>query len=1020
MPRMPFLRAGLLALVASVLFAAEASPQYFGRNKVQYERFDWKVLETEHFDLHGYQAMSDAALQDAGRMAERWYDRYERLFGHPFRERKPLILYADKPDFQQTNTTPGFVSQSTGGFTEGLKDRIVLPFAEGYGETDHVLGHELVHAFQFDIAQSDSGAGPTAFLRLPLWFIEGMAEYLSVGRVDAHTAMWMRDAVQRGDLPTLDDLSRNPSYFPYRYGHAFWAYVAGTYGDNAVPALFQAAGQSGIPAAIEQVLHTSEDSLSQDWIRATHEHWAPLLGGRTPPERAGGPLITEDGPDDWVLAPSISPDGRRVVFLSQRDLFTIDLYVGDVSTGEVLGRLASTDRNPHFDAIAFLNSSGAWSPDGRQFAFVTFAQGDNGIAIADPDRREVVGTFDLEGVDAVFDLSWSPDGSSLALSGTSGGVVDLYRLELATGTVERLTQGEFAELAPSWSPDGTTIAFSTDRGPGADLDRLRLPRMGLGFYDVAAGTTRVERPFGDAKHVSPQYAPDGRSLYFVSDPDGFSDIYWLDLETGAVARVTRVTTGVSGITELAPALSVARESGRLAFSVFRDGGYRGATLAAPADQDGAAPSPQSGTPVAAVLPPATTTPPVIVAEYLSAPARGLVPGDFPERSYRSDLSLDFVAPPTAGVGVDRFGTTVGGSIGFYFGDLLGNRLLALAVQGNGGPEDLGGMVTYVNLEGQFNWGVLGGRQTYRSVLTGIRSTEFQGVPAREVVLELERTYYNRAGVFAQYPFSTTRRIEGEAGFTNIGFSVEAIRSIFIGDQQVAEIEEDLPAPDGLNLGTGSFAYVEDYSFFGFTSPVRGGRSRFEVGGNVGTLGYTDLLLDWRRYFFARPVTFAMRGFHFGRYGGDAESDRLTPLFVGYPTLIRGYESGSFEPAECSVVPDDPTACPEFDRLVGSRIAVANAEVRVPLFGTEEYGLLGAAFLPTELAGFVDGAVAWTKDESPEFDLTRESTERIPVFSAGGSLRFNMFGAVVAEVYYAYPFQRPDEGWRWGFQLAPGW
>ncbi|MGH7542644.1 MAG: peptidase S9, partial [Gemmatimonadota bacterium] len=811
----------------------------------------------------------------------------------------------------------------------------------------------------------------------------GMAEYLSLGRVNAHTAMWMRDALQRGDLPTLDQLSRDPSYFPYRYGHAFWAYVAGAYGDKTVPALFQAAGQSGIDAAIEQVLHTTEDSLSQDWIRATREHWAPLLGGRTPPERVGGPLITEGGPDDWVLAPSISPDGQRVVFLSQRDLFTIDLYIGDVSTGEVLGRVASTDRNPHFDAIAFLNSSGAWSPDGRQFAFVTFAQGDNGIAIAALDRREVVRTLDTKGVDAVLDLAWSPDGSSLALSGTRGGVVDLFRLDLATGAVERLTDGAFAELAPTWSPDGATIAFATDRGPGADLDQLRLPRMGLGFYDVAAGTTRVVRPFGDAKHVSPQYAPDGRSLYFVSDPDGFSDIYRLDLGTDAVSRVTQVTTGVSGITELAPALSVARDTGRLAFSVFHDGGYRGATLTA--EQAGGIPAGEAAAPpLAAVLPPTTSSPPVIVAEYLSNPGRGLTSRPFEETPYRSDLSLDYVAPPSAGVAVDRFGTAIGGSIGFYFGDLLGNRQLSLGVQGNGGPEDLGGVLTYANLERRVNWGWLAGRQTYRSVLTGIRSTEFQGAPAREVVLQLERTYYNRAGLFAQYPFSTTRRIEGEAGFMNIGFGVESIRSIFVGNQQVAEIEADLPAPDGLNLGTGSLAYVEDYSFFGFTSPVRGGRSRFEVGGNAGTLNFADLLLDWRRYFFARPVTFAVRGFHLGRYGGDAESGRLTPLFVGYPTLIRGYESGSFEPAECSVVPDDPTACPEFDRLVGSRIAVANAELRVPLFGTEEYGLLGAAFLPTELAGFVDGAVAWNRDESPEFDLARESTERIPVFSAGGA------------------------------------
>ncbi|MGH7570218.1 MAG: BamA/TamA family outer membrane protein [Gemmatimonadota bacterium] len=1018
---MSLLRAGLLAFAAILLVAPEAGAQYFGRNKVQYEDFDWRVLETEHFDVHHYEATSSDAVSDAARMAERWYGRYRSLFGHEFEDRKPLILYADKPDFQQTNTTPGFVSQATGGFTEGLKDRVVMPFAEGYGETDHVLGHELVHAFQFDVASRDTGSGPTGYLRLPLWFIEGMAEYLSIGRVSAHTAMWMRDAVQRGDLPTLDDLSRDPSYFPYRFGHAFWAYVAGTRGDDVVPRLFQVAGQKGLDAAIAEVLGTSPDSLSQSWIEATREHWAPLVAGRTPPERVGDPLITEVDPDDWLLTPSISPDGRRVVFLSQRDLFTIDLYVGDVETGEILGKLASTDRNPHFDAIAFLNSAGTWSPDGQQFAFVTFAEGDNGIAIADVGRQEVVRTLELDGVDAVFDLAWSPDGASIALSGTAGAIVDLFRVDLASGAVERLTEDPFAELEPAWSPDGRTIAFATDRGPGAALDDLDLPRMGLGFYDVETRQIRVERPFGDFKHVSPQYAPDGASLYFVSDREGFSDVYRQDLSTGETYQVTQVTTGVSGITELSQALSVASESGRLAFSVFRDGGYRGATL--PADRARGTPvSGSGGAAVAAVLPPATSSPPVVVAEYLASPRQELEGArGFEEKAYNAKLSLDYVAPPSAGVAIDRFGTSVGGSIGFFFGDLLGDRQLALGVQANGGPEDLGGVLTYVNLGNRFNWGYQVGRQTYRSVFPFIQTLPpVEGVPARDVVLQLQRTYYNRASLIGQYPFSTTRRVEGEVGFANIGFSAEEIRTTFVGGQPVAEVERDLPSPDGLNLGTGSVAWVEDYSFFGFTSPVRGGRSRFEVGGNAGTLNFADLLLDWRRYFFARPVTFALRGFHLGRYGGDAESDRLTPLFVGYPTLVRGYEAGSFETSECTAVPGDADACPEFDRLIGSRIAVANAEFRVPLFGTEGYGLLGASFLPIELVGFVDGAVAWTKDESPEFDLATESSERIPVFSAGSSLRFNLFGAIVAELYYAYPFQRPDEGWRWGFQLAPGW
>lgn len=1020
-PKMSFHRTLLLALVATAALAHDARAQYFGRNKVQYEDFEWRVLESGHFDVYHYTTISADAIRDAGRMAERWYGRYRGLFGHEFEDSKPLVLYADKPDFQQTNTTPGFVSQSTGGFTEGLKDRVVMPFAEGYGETDHVLGHELVHAFQFDIAQRDTGSGPTGYLRLPLWFIEGMAEYLSLGRASAHTAMWMRDAVQRGDLPTLDELSRDPRYFPYRYGHAFWAFVAGTWGDDAVPRLYRVAGQRGLDAALEEVLRTSRDSLSQRWIETTREHWLPIVGGRTPPEQVGDPLVAGLEADEWLLAPSISPDGRRVVFLSQRDLFTIDLYVGDVETGEVLGRLASSDRNPHFDAISYLNAAGSWSPDGREFAFVTFAQGDNGIAVADVERRRVVRTLEPAGVDAILDLAWSPDGGSIAFSGTTGGIVDLFRMDLASGAVERLTEDPFAELSPAWSPDGKTIAFATDRGAGASLDELQLPRMGLGFYDLETRQLRTQRPFGAAKHVSPAYSADGGSLYFVSDREGFSDVYRLDLDTGTAYQVTRVTSGVSGITELAPALTVARETGRLAFSVFRDGGYYGVTL--PAERAQGTPFTGAGEPgVAAILPPVTASPPIVVAEYLAAPERDLPgTGRFQEREYRSDLSLDYVAPPSAGVAVDRFGTSVGGSIGFFFGDMLGDRQLALAVQANGGPEDLGGVLTYVNVGDRFNWGTLVGRQTYRSVLVGFEARPpVDGLDALDRVLQLERTYYNRAGLLGQYPFSTTRRVEGEVGFMNIGFSAEEIRTTFVGGQPVSEIERDLPSPDGLNLGTGSVAYVEDYSYFGFTSPVRGGRSRFEVGGNAGTITFADLLLDWRRYLFARPVTLAFRGFHLGRYGGDAESDRLTPLFVGYPTLVRGYEAGSFENTECSTVPGDPGACPEFDRLIGSRIAVANAEFRVPLFGTEDFGLLGGGFLPTELVGFVDGAVAWTKDESPEFELARESTERIPVFSAGSSLRFNLFGAIVAELYYAYPFQRPEEGWRWGFQLAPGW
>ncbi len=231
-----FLASLLLALSVAAV-PAEASAQYFGRNKVQYETFDFRILKTPHYDIHFYPEEA-VAVEDAARMAERWYERFARLFQHEFEQPKPIILYADHPDFQQTNTLRGRLSEGTGGVTESLKNRVIMPLTGSYSETDHVLGHELVHAFQYNLAQSRSGAGIRGLTLLPLWVVEGIAEYLSVGREDALTAMWLRDAIRRDDMPTLKQLTTGP-YFPYRYGQALWSYIGGQYGDDAIVDLYR-------------------------------------------------------------------------------------------------------------------------------------------------------------------------------------------------------------------------------------------------------------------------------------------------------------------------------------------------------------------------------------------------------------------------------------------------------------------------------------------------------------------------------------------------------------------------------------------------------------------------------------------------------------------------------------------------------------------------------------------------------------------------------------------------------------
>src|SRR5262249_45388088 len=286
------------------------SAQYFGRNKVQYKKLDFQILKTDHFDIYYYPDEREG-IDIAARMAERWRTRLGQILGHELRGRQPLVLYASHPDFEQTNAIYGELGEGTGGVTEPLKRRIVLPMGGPLADTDHVIGHELVHAFQFDITSGPNTApGQNGAERLPLWFIEGMAEYLSLGPVDANTAMWLRDAARKEQLPAIKDLD-NPKYFPYRWGQAFWAYVGGRWGDDAVADRLRNAGENGDQKrGIGGVLGVKEKELPEACQKATRPAYEPLASVTTPPAESGKLVIKgEKLGGDLNVGPAISPDG---------------------------------------------------------------------------------------------------------------------------------------------------------------------------------------------------------------------------------------------------------------------------------------------------------------------------------------------------------------------------------------------------------------------------------------------------------------------------------------------------------------------------------------------------------------------------------------------------------------------------------------------------------------------------------------------------------------------------------------
>jgi Tol biopolymer transport system component len=708
-------------VLAGVLSAAvPAGAQYFGQNKVQHQRFDFLVLSTEHFDIHYYAEEADA-VQLAARMAERWYARLSAVLQHDLTGRQPLILYAAHPHFRQTNVVSGEIGEGTGGVTEIFKRRIVLPFAGGLAETDHVLGHELVHAFQFDMARRrDAGNAISypALLQLPLWFIEGMAEYLSLGPVDAHTAMWVRDASFRERMPAVRRLD-DPRYFPYRYGHAFWAYVAGRWGDAAVGDMLRAAGARGsAEAAMRSVLGVDAETFTRDWHEATRATYAPFLETTRIADAFGRALITRAGSGGTLnVGPALSPDGRRLVFLSERSLFSIDMYLADADTGRVIRRLVSTAGDPHFDSLQFLASAGSWAPDNQRIVFAALRRGRPVLAIVNVDTGRTEHERSVPELGEIFTPAWSPDGRQVVFSALTGGLLDLHLYDIGTDTVQQLTRDAFAEMHPAWSPDGREIAFVTDRFTST-LDSLAFGEYRLAILHVATGEIRPVHGFEAGQQTRPQWSGDGRALYFVATPDGIPNVYRVAVgdarssppQAGAVTRVTNVRSGVSGITPLTPALSVAGAAPRLVFTVFEGDHYN--IYSVDTDPAPAVPDPPEPVWSAARLPPVQRATADVEA-YVADPSIGLPePTAYEATRYRPRLSLDAIGPPAVGVGVDRFGAYAAGSVSLLFSDMLGDHTLGATVQLTSRLEEIGGVAAYLNRRSRWNWGIVGEQTPY--------------------------------------------------------------------------------------------------------------------------------------------------------------------------------------------------------------------------------------------------------------------------------------------------------------------
>lgn len=986
-------------LAFSVLLAPSASwSQSFGTNKVQYKNFHWQVLKTDHFDLYYYTG-EDAAVQDAALMAERGYQRLSRALNHQVKVKIPLVLYASHTDFEQTNITPELLGIGTGGVTEFLRRRVFLPFTGSYADLDHVLTHELVHAFQVDILFGDvsnilsNPFGSTP----PIWLMEGMAEYLSIGEVDTNTKMWLRDASLEGYLIPISVLQYVGDIRVYRFGQSIVEFIADNYGVQRLGEILKKTRRYGnFDRALESATGLTVDVLSKKWSEAVRKEYLPQIAEYDRAEKIAD-RVTDASRElsNFNVAPSVSPSGTQVVFISDRSMFN-DVYLASALDGKVFKKLVEGERTGSFETLRFFNTSIAWSPDERQIALPAKIGGQDAIYLIKIPDGKILRKLKF-GLDAIYSPAWSPDGKRLAFVGIKGGQSQLYVCDVDGKDFHEIHGGRYAVRDPAWSPDGGRIAYATDEGPETDVDRLIFGKLRIAILDVGSGQVTV-LPNQRGTNISPQWGADGASIVFVSDRSGIPNIHKIDLTTGGEMRLSNLLTGVSGIIPESPCITLSRDGKRLLFSSFTQGAWdiysvrdvpkflstpvpAATTIASAFDAHPEilveAGSPEVGTRADSEPPPvwpggvdslraatygfaADTTHAAVdttLAMYVRQVYREPLADSttFRIAPYRAKFSRDYV------VGGAMFASNVGfaGSTVISFSDVLGNHTLIAAVSLFGNLYESDVYLGYSNLSHRTNYAVAIYQYRADLLLLSSGSTD-----------QVESQIYRGASFRFARPTNRFRRVE-------YGIEAAAVNSaVLLYNYDMGTVSQQIPDRT-YYFAAPSVALVADNALYGMTGPINGGRSRYSAEYALGDVSYATLTMDWRRYTnIARRYSFAQRLIAGTSFGRDPRIFRFGGAFT-----FRGTDYGA---------------------LRGTNVLIGNLEFRFPLIEQLRFGWPRSLSLGgINGVAFLDGASSWF-DSEPRF------------FSGAGGFHsqdLRLAYGLGARMNLGYFMLRYDVGWR---------
>jgi hypothetical protein len=895
---MRILRRALVVLAAGLFVApSPAAAQFglFGPNKVQYRRFDWRVLRGEHVDLYFYPEEEELA-RVALTCAEDAYAELSARFRHSVTSRVPLLIYASHYDFEQTNLLPFQPPEGLLGFTEFARSRVVLPFTGDYAEFRHTIRHEMVHVFQLSKAKLNGQVVPRyRGLSYPLWWGEGTAEYFSSVE-STQDEMILRDLTQGGRLPTIEELGLAGGAIVYPVGGALARFLAERYGEWRLVQVFDDSWKyDTFDELMTAVFGRSLEALTAEWHYALRRRYYPLVQDQRPLALDARPLASLAlKPAVWTAPGDSVP---TVFYISPRTGYT-NVYAVKL-TGGPARTIVAGERTPLFESFHSFESRMDVSATGV-LAFASRYMDRDALILWDVPRERVAGRYQFPDIVSILSPAWSPDGRRVAFSGlTVSGSSDLYLLDLASGSLERLSRDRYHDTDPSFSPDGTRLVFASDRTAFG-----RSGATNLFVMDLATKAVRY-LTYGDWHDKGPRWSAE-KGITFTSDRRGAPDVYVVD-SSGAGRRETGVPGGAFD-----PVWVPSR-------GVYVLGGFEDLRFNIYALHPRAA-DPSAPEPVA---------PPAMVAAAAAEPVDTVaLAGDRrPAEWHWAELDDARYARTEPSPYDRRFSVEFAGAEGTFapsqytaqgaqvaFADLLGDHLLfadLFAFQQGGSLSDIvgsiNGAVTYINQSRRLNWGV------------GVFRAK-----GRFYENSLDNVYDESAvGAYGLllYPLSRFTRVEGRlqvAWSDRTDFTFSPGGSFF---------------PQRKGVITSNFlTWVHDNSLWYRTGPIDGGRERI-TGGIVTDLQNArfDSWLasaDLRRYLRTGLRTaIAVRGLAY-LTGGE----RPQHIALGGTYGLRGY--------------------PRFEYVTGSRALMGNIEWRFPL---TDYLSFGLPFGELRFPG-IDGAV----------------------------------------------------------------